>query len=296
MNIESKNVLITGVTGTLGERVAKSFISKGANVRGLIRNEKDADKFLKYGMNTVVGDLSDVHSIIEATKHVDIVIHCAAYLGDDRENAVLSNVVGVDHLAQSALKAGVKKFIHISSISVYGEPEEGSYDESSPLCDAHNEIYVETKVKSERILYKYLSKGLDVMILRPGAICAEENSYWGDRQIYRMIETETVDWVHTEDVISWVHADNLVEMIHLVLLNGTKGQAYNAIDGNFDEKDFRMKFIKALNKKYKRPNRNIERPIYSNAKIKEIGYVPVKTFADTISNLEKMAISRKSNH
>lgn len=131
------------------------------------------------------------------------------------------------------------------------------------------------------------------MILRPGAICAEENSYWGDRQIYRMIETETIDWVHKEDVISWVHADNLVEMIHLVLLNGTKGEAYNAIDGNFEEKDFRMKFICALHKTYKRPNRDIERPMYSNLKIKRLGYVPVKTFADTISNLEKLAITQQ---
>lgn len=152
MNIENKNVLITGVTGTLGKRVAKSFIRKGANVRGLIRNEKDANQFLHSGMNTVVGNLTDVESMNEATKHIEVVIHCAAYLGDDRESAMHSNVVGVDRLAQAALKSRVEKFIHISAISVYGEPSEGTYDENSPLCDEHNEVYVETKVKSERIL------------------------------------------------------------------------------------------------------------------------------------------------
>lgn len=111
-------------------------------------------------------------SLLEATKDVDIIIHCAAYLGDDLEKAIDSNVTGVENIASISINAGIKKFIHISSLSVYGEPNEGFFDETSPIVQSHDEVYVKTKAQSERILNNYKDKGLDLVILRPGAICA----------------------------------------------------------------------------------------------------------------------------
>jgi len=50
--------------------------------------------------------------------------------------------------------------------------------------------------------------------------------------------------------------------------------------------------VTALGKKLKVPNRLIEHPIYSNSKIKELGYQPIKTFDQTVSNLEALAVSQ----
>lgn len=292
MEIVGNNILITGVTGTLGEKVAKRFFSEGANVKGLIRDKKYFKKYQDIGITPIIGELTDQKSLIEALKDIDIIIHCAAYLGNDSEIAMNSNVTGVDNIAKIALKAGVKKFIHISTLSVYGEPTEGFIDETTLIVQKHREVYVNTKSQSEQILNKYIKNGLDVIILRPGAICAEENSYWGDRQINRMLKTDIVDWVHPEDIVPWIHADNLVEMILLVLSKGVSNQVYNAIDGNFPEEEFRVRLIRALGKKFKIPNRLIERPFYSNTKIKEIGYQSIKTFDQTVSNLEALAVSQ----
>ncbi|PLT28485.1 NAD-dependent epimerase/dehydratase family protein [Peribacillus deserti] len=292
MNLAGMKILVTGITGTLGEKAAVRFLKEAAEVRALIRDSKYMNKFRELGITPVLGELTNRPSLEEALKNIDIIIHCAAYLGNELEKAVNSNVTGVDLLASVSMKAGVRKFIHISTLSVYGQPEEGFFDETTPLVQKHEEVYVETKAESERILSKYMKEGLDVVILRPGAICSEENSYWGDRQVYRMLNTDTVDWVHPDDMVPWIHADNLAEMIHLVLAKGVSNEIYNAVDGNFPESDFRVKLINTLGKNLKIPGRKKECALFSNSKIKGLGYRPVKTFQETVTNLDKLAVSQ----
>ncbi|MCA1060512.1 NAD-dependent epimerase/dehydratase family protein [Rossellomorea aquimaris] len=295
MNIEGKKILVTGVTGTLGEKVAASFVESAEEVRGLVRDESQFNRLRGIGIIPVRGELIDRSSLRRSVENIDLIIHCAAYLGDEMEEAEKSNVTGVENLASVAWQEGVKRFIHISTISVYGEPTEGDFDEQTTLNPYHDEAYIQTKVKSELILKSYSDKGLDVVILRPGAICSEENSYWGDRQIHRMAHADVVDWVHPDDLIPWIHKDNLVEMIHLVTEKGSSGDVFNAIDGNIPDQDFRKRLIDILGKELKLPNRIVERPMYSNQKIRELGYVPGKSFEDTMRNLGEMAIKMKDS-
>ncbi len=292
MKNREDRILITGITGTLGETVAKKFLSEGASVKGLIRDDKNKKSIIGFGVEPVLGELANRDSLYKALKEVDIVIHCAAYLGGDLDKAINSNVIGVENIASISWELGIKKFIHISTLSVYGEPKEGHYDEMNPIVENHEEVYLRTKVQAEKIVNKYKNKGLHVIILRPGAICAEENSYWGDMQVDRMLKIEKVNWVHPNDTVPWIHTDNLAEMIHLVCSNGKSGAVYNAIDGNFSEKNFRIKLIKALRKEFQVPNREAECASYSNEKIRELGYKPVRSFEETISNLVNLAISK----
>ena len=118
-DIEAK-VLITGVTGTLGGRVASKFLKHGASIKGLVRNESNLDLISGLEVQIVQGDLLNRNSLYKALKDVDIVIHCAAYLGEDEEEAVNSNVLGVENIASISLELGIKKFIHLSTLAVYG--------------------------------------------------------------------------------------------------------------------------------------------------------------------------------
>ncbi len=133
--ITSKTILITGVTGTLGGAAARRFIQEGANVKGLIRSKQHKHELIKQGIEPVEGILEDYDRLKAALMDVDIVIHCAAYLGDDRQLAIRSNVEGVDNLARASLEAGVNHFIHISTTSVFGEPAEGYFDEDHPIVE-----------------------------------------------------------------------------------------------------------------------------------------------------------------
>lgn len=65
MEISGKRILVTGVTGTLGERTAMRFLKEGAEVRGLIRDEKKANKFQDLGITPVLGELTNQDSLLE---------------------------------------------------------------------------------------------------------------------------------------------------------------------------------------------------------------------------------------
>lgn len=287
MAINGKRVFVTGVSGTVGDRIAKRFVREGASVRGLIRDEDHVSMLNKLGVEPVFGDITDKSSIRTALEDVDYVVHAAAYLGNDWDLAKAANILGVKNLAEEALSAGVERFVHISTLSVYGEPRASEVDESSPMASDHSHPYVSTKAESERLLYSAIDKGLACVILRPGAICAEQNSHWGDKQIEKMKQVDTVTWLHPENMVPWVHAENLAEMCVIACTHpNAVNQIYHAIDGNYRESDFRVKIVQAMGKSLQTPDHEPERTIYVCDKIKEeLGYFPVRSFEDTINAL-----------
>lgn len=285
MNLNESTILITGMTGTLGSRVARRFLKEACEVRGLYRSKEQADQYAFKDVHAVIGELGDPDSLLTALQGVDLLIHCAAYLGDDPDLAEEANVTGVKHLADAATNACVKRIIHISTTSVYGEVVSGHFTETSPFLPSEH-VYIHTKQLSERLLQEYTPDS-DLIILRPGSICAEEQSYWGDRQVERMKVANLITWVHPEDIVPWIHADNLVEMIVLAATNAQDGDIFNAIDANLPETDFRMKLITASDKPYQTPNRSAEHATFSNERIKRLGYVPLRTPQETIEQLVK---------
>lgn len=94
MRLRDKVVLVTGVTGTAGDKISRRCISEGAEVKGLIRNADQIALCEELGVTPVIGDLTDRAFIVEALRNVDIIIHAAAYLGEDRAIAEASNVQG----------------------------------------------------------------------------------------------------------------------------------------------------------------------------------------------------------
>ncbi|WP_294745980.1 NAD(P)-dependent oxidoreductase [uncultured Exiguobacterium sp.] len=283
MNLKESTILVTGMTGTLGSRVARRFLEEAREVRGLYRSKEQADQYAFKDVHAVIGELGDPDSLLTALQGVDLLIHCAAYLGDDPDLAQEANVTGVQHLADAATKARVKRIVHISTTSVYGEVVSGHFTETSPLLPSEH-VYIHTKQESERLLQENTPDS-DLIILRPGSICAEKQSYWGDRQVERMKEADVITWVHPDDVVPWVHTDNLVEMIVIVAKNAHNGDIFNAIDANLPETDFRLKLITASDKPYQTPKRSAECATFSNEPIKRLGYVPLRTPHETIEKL-----------
>ncbi|KOP29346.1 NAD-dependent epimerase/dehydratase family protein [Exiguobacterium acetylicum] len=285
MNLNESTILITGMTGTLGSRVARRVLKEAREVRGLYRSKEQADQYAFNGVHAVIGELGHPASLLAALQGVDLLIHCAAYLGDDADLAQEANVTGVQHLADAATTARVKRIIHISTTSVYGEVVSGHFTETSPLLSSEH-VYIHTKQASERLLQENTPDS-DLIILRPGSICAEEQSYWGDRQVERMKEADMITWVHPDDVVPWVHTDNLVEMIVLAATNAHNGDIFNAIDANLPETDFRMKLITASGTAFKVPDRAAEHATFANDRIKQLGYIPIRTPESTVEQLVK---------
>lgn len=163
-------VLVTGATGFVGGHLVKRLINDGHSVRALVRKGRDIKGF-DGRVEIVYGDITDPHSLDDATRNVDMVYHSAALV---REAGVPDslfyevNVKGTENLLEASLRNGVKQFIHISTCGVHGDVQDPPATEDTPFNP--EDIYQKTKIESERLAMDFRKKGLHVVIIRPAGI------------------------------------------------------------------------------------------------------------------------------
>lgn len=164
------NVLITGGTGFIGSRLALRCIEEGHNVRVFGRENNDAERANKKLVESkeaevVLGSITDKEKLSDAVKEIDIVFHLAAAQHEANVPDQVFwdvNVTGTKNLLDMCLEAGVRRFVHGSTIGVYGNLD-GQIDEESP-CNPEN-IYGVTKLEGEKLVLSYRDK-IPLVIIR----------------------------------------------------------------------------------------------------------------------------------
>ena len=299
MRLEGKRALITGVTGTVAGPVGVRLKEAGMHVRALIRKPEQAPRAESLGLASVVGDLLDKTSLATALEDVQLVVHCAVYLGHDAELARKTNVDGVLDLAKLALAAGVERFVHISTLIAYGTlvvfgmfDGKEEIDESYALLadDAMDAPYPITKAQGERALASVAAEGLATVVLRPGAVGGEINSRWGDESVQRIAQVDSMGIFHPGDLVAWIHVENLADMVALVATEDAAiGEAYHAVDGNFHVFESVSRIAAALGKPVEIPERPPMNPVFRHDKIAQLGYRPRRSWNENVEALERMA-------
>ncbi|MBT0962328.1 SDR family oxidoreductase [Denitromonas sp. IR12] len=167
-------VLVTGASGFVGQAVIRRLQrDEGVAVRGAFRT-LPASAF--DGIETSpVGDLGPHTDWRGALVDVDLVVHCAArvHVMHDTEADPLaayrrSNVEGTLHLARSAVAAGCRRFVFISSIKVNGEATVPGEPFSEASAPAPLDPYGVSKLEAEQGLFALAEEtGLEVVVVRP---------------------------------------------------------------------------------------------------------------------------------
>ena len=165
-----KKVLVTGANGFIGRNLCATLKEKGYFIVGAVRNNvRDVSGVDEY---IQVGDINETTDWQQALVGVDTVIHLAArvhIMNDPADEPVevfrKVNVLGTERLARMAAKAGVRRFIFISSVKVNGEGFQGAYTEKD--VPAPQDAYAVSKLEAESILKKIANEtGLQVVVLR----------------------------------------------------------------------------------------------------------------------------------
>ena len=122
---KDKILLITGGTGSFGNAVLRRFLNTDIKeIRIFSRDEKKQDDMRTLYQNDklkfFIGDVRDIHSINHAMYNVDYVFHAAALKQVPSceffpLEAVKTNILGTDNMLNSAIQAGVKKVICLST-------------------------------------------------------------------------------------------------------------------------------------------------------------------------------------
>ena len=167
-------VLVTGANGFVGQRLCRELRSNGHHVRAAVR--KKAPSFCEAGTDTVlVGDIAGDIDWSMALANIDCIVHLAARVhvmkerGDDPLSEYRKVNVGATlKLARQAVRAGVKRFLFLSSIKVNGEqtcPGRPFREEDEPVPV---DPYGISKHEAENELRSLArATGLEVVILRP---------------------------------------------------------------------------------------------------------------------------------
>lgn len=173
-------VLVTGGNGFLGRHVINAFHERrvpGAELYCGCRDGNQASSS-PYAPMFPLGDLSDFDTDNVDFSGFDAIIHCAGVAhGSSRgeKNSDVSslmeevNVGGTLRVARHAARAGVKRFVFVSSVGVLGNQNVQPFDNKSALAPVEN--YAESKRLAEVELRKLsLETGMQLVIVRPPMI------------------------------------------------------------------------------------------------------------------------------
>jgi dihydroflavonol-4-reductase len=152
------------------------LVDRGEHVRALVRRDSPALDGLD-GVEQVYGDVLDPASLLPAMDGVGSVFHLAAKISiwSDPDGSVFRvNVEGTKNVLQAALRSGVKRFVHCSSVhafDLYGS-RQSVIDETVPLATAESgaSAYDCSKAEGERRVQAAIDLGLDAVIVNPTGV------------------------------------------------------------------------------------------------------------------------------
>lgn len=156
--------LITGAAGFIGSRLCERFDELGVqSYLPLARSPESASALRSKGLQPVVGDLLNAGQVRQALQGCDAVIHLAqGHRGPDATR----------RLVDAAIAGGVRRFVHISTMSVHGPApgQEAAHEETARIGRYGND-YSDSKAEQEEIVQSAHDRGdLPVVILRPTVV------------------------------------------------------------------------------------------------------------------------------
>jgi nucleoside-diphosphate-sugar epimerase len=233
MNLQHKTLLITGIDEFIGWRAAELALAEGMKVKGLQTSADVNKKAQDLGIEIFVGSVTDAKIAQKACQGVDIVLHTAQMAeeaGAIKEFRAV-NVGGTVNMAQAAKNAGVKTFVHLSSVMVYGFNYPDGVTETATLA-VDNNPYCQTKIEAEAELLPLNSPpDFGVIIIRAGDVYGPGSPAWVVRPISMMRQKLFAYANDGQGVMNHVYIDNLISAMFLAMEKETYGEAFNITDG-----------------------------------------------------------------
>jgi len=183
-------IAITGATGFVGQALVERALAEGFAVRALARQEQPPRK----GLTWVHGDLADKRALARLMKRVECVIHVAGVVNaPDKAGFDAGNVAGTLTVVEAAKKAGVPRFVFVSSLSAR-EPRLSDYGAS--------------KARAEKLVK---ASGLDWTIVRPPAIYGPRDREMFE--LFRLARWRLLAMPPRAGRASLVHVDDLARLL-----------------------------------------------------------------------------------
>lgn len=167
-----EKVIVTGANGFVGSNLCRELLFNGYHVKALYRRGSNTKILEGLDVDLVEGDICDPESLLNAVEGCNGVFHIAALFRQAKNPDKVYwdvNVEGVKNVFDVAIKAGVKKIIHCSTVGVHGHipnPPANEQEDYRP-----GDIYQDTKAAGERLALAYFKENkIKGAVIRPAMV------------------------------------------------------------------------------------------------------------------------------
>lgn len=167
--------LVTGATGHIGNVLVKELVKRGEKVRVVVLPDEDLTPLEGLDIEIVKGNVLDKSSLASAFTGIEYVFHLAGIISimpgkDDFVHDV--NVNGTTNMLQAAKNAGIKKFVHTSSIHAFKRVPHGIIvDEKIPIDpDSAIAAYDQSKAEATLAVLDAAKNGLSAVVVCPTGV------------------------------------------------------------------------------------------------------------------------------
>ena len=250
INFAGMKILITGATGFIGSFIVEEALNRGMEVWAAVRGTSSRQYVSDERINFIELNLDSEEQLRTALAphKFDYVVHAAGVTKClNRNDFFRVNTEGTKHLVNAllSLQMPMKKFVYLSSLSVFGPAREQMpyreiTDKDTPVP---NTAYGQSKLAAENFLHQQAS--LPYVILRPtGVYGPRERDYF---MMAKSIKSH-VDFAvgYQPQIITFVYVDDVVQAVFLALERGPVGGHYFLTDG----RSYSSQMFSNLLKKY----------------------------------------------
>jgi len=249
-----KKIIVTGATGSIGQRLVKELIAGGYEVTIFTRNIENAQKKLPNTVKYVKWNYERMNEWMNELNGVDVVVHLAgANLGAKRwteeykKLAYDSRVVSTKNLVEAikSVEQKPKTFICASAVGYYGD----RYDEILNEASSPGDDYMANLCKDwEKEAAKVEDLGVRRVSVRTGLVLSKDEGVL--KQLYLPFKLFIGGPLSTgRQWFPWIHIDDIVSINLQAIDNGGLNGAINAASpGIVRMNEFARTFGKVLHR------------------------------------------------
>jgi len=210
-------ILVTGASGFIGSQLVSRLKQTEHQIFCLVRKTSDVRLLKELGVSLVIGDVTDQNSVTQGMRGCDWVMNLAnvySFWEPDKRVFTQVNVEGTRNVMESALQTGISKMIHVSTVVIYGKPQDIPFTEESEAGSVRFGEYSRTKYMGDQIAWEYYQeKGLPLVVIYPAAVLGPGDPKATGKYLQNLLHRRLPATVFDDSYFTFVHVKDVAEAI-----------------------------------------------------------------------------------
>lgn len=224
-------VFVTGATGFIGRHLVQRLVHEGNQVRCLARRTSDTSFLEKQGVEIVYGDVNHRESMLVGMAGCDTLYHLANLYSmweKDPGRFYDVNVNGTRTVLECAVDTGVKRAVYLSTVAVFGKPQDRPFTEQSSYGPVQFSQYARTKALAEKVAWEmFRMNGLPLVVLYPAIVLGAGDNKASGQYIRDIIHRRIPGTIFHQSISTYVSVADVVEaMVRAAANPEAVGQKY----------------------------------------------------------------------